>query len=427
MTEVNIFTKPYQEVALRGGKDPSFWQDQRLSAFTRLSERGIPSTRVEEWKYTSLRSLSERGLTLGRPADFKDLEAEIAKHRIGGALCLVLLNGDYVKEASPQLPAGVTVRSLSEFIALRPETVHERNPVPGLSAFTQDLSFGFARDGVVIEVDDGVELQYPLQILHYTSADVTTTLPSYFVRHVVRVGKRASIKLIESYAGAGGYVTVAALTATQSEGSTLDYVRLEHEAQGSKHLGRSEFYLDEKASLKSLSVTLGASLSRHDLGVVLNGQDSYAQLDGLYLAGSGQHTDHHTVVEHKVPSAKSSQLYKGVMAGTGRAVFNGKVFVREGAVGTEALQQNRNLLLSADAEIDTKPELEIDADDVKCSHGATVGQLNRDHIFYLKSRGLRDDEAIRLLTQAFIDDILLREPIAGVRSRVLPHLAEFLG
>ena len=217
--------------------------------------------------------------------------------------------------------------------------------------------------------------------------------------------ENSSATIIESYrdlaschrVSAGSYFTNAVVEIVLKDGARLEHYRVQDESPEAFHVTTTRADLGRNSSFDTTNITLGARLSRHNLSVVMDHEGAECWVDGLYIVGDGQHTDTHSVIDHKQPHCTSHQLYKGILDGKSRAVFNGKVFVRHGAMGTDANQTNKNLLLSNEAQVDTKPQLEIFADDVKCAHGAAIGQLDEDELFYLESRGIHSDLARNLL------------------------------
>jgi Fe-S cluster assembly protein SufD len=226
--------------------------------------------------------------------------------------------------------------------------------------------------------------------------------------------------VIESYSGLGkgSGLTTAVTEVFVEDGGYLDHYRVQEEPEHHFHIATTEARVGREGTYRSCAISVGARLARHDLNVVLDGEYAECIVDGLYVAASDQHIDNHTTIDHQKAHAVSSQLYKGIIDGDGRAVFNGKIFVREGALLTDARQLNKNLLLSDRAKVDTKPQLEIYADDVKCAHGATVGQLEDEELFYLETRGISPERARSLLTFGFAEDVIRRIRIASLREQL---------
>ncbi len=391
------FAAAYAGLEKLGATDPTWVKELRGAAFQRFSATGLPTRKDEEWKYTSLRSLSEGELGLGKPG-----QLELAR---GGA------------------QAGLVVLPLREALAKKGDEL--KKMFATLSSLP-DKTFGvlgdaFLADGIYIEVQKNVKVSEPLEINHAALADAV------FPRILVSLAEGAELQLVETYTSRGAAQTFVGQTTdiVLAANAKLNHVRIVTEGDKALHISRGRAVLTKDSRLNSFCFTAGAKLTRNDFDVALTGAGAEVHLDGLYMAKGEQHVDNHTTIDHRVPDATSSQLYKGVLDGKSRAVFNGKVFVRQDAQRTNAYQMNRNLLLSSDAEIDTKPELQIDADDVKCSHGAAVGQLNQDQLFYLESRGLDKARAVALLSHAFANEALLKIEDEALRARLAKLARDF--
>jgi Fe-S cluster assembly protein SufD len=239
-------------------------------------------------------------------------------------------------------------------------------------------------------------------------------------RVLIVAGDGAIATVIESYVSLGEdvYFTNAVTEVVAKEGSVVNHYRLQEESERAFHVATTQVYQERGSNYSSYAISLGAQIARHDLNVALTDEHIETTIDGLYIVTGRQHTDSHTTIDHQRPHSTSHQLYKGILDGRSRAVFNGKVFVREGALLTDARQLNKNLLLSPDATVNTKPQLEIFADDVKCSHGATVGQLEDEELFYLASRGLAPERARALLTYGFAEDVISRIKLQSAREQL---------
>jgi Fe-S cluster assembly protein SufD len=395
---------------------------------------GLPQRTHEEWKYTSLRSIGELTFTPATalaPFDTKVAHETLSRYTVADDLTIVFVNGILSTGLSclSALPAGVTVIPVSEALekddaSLRAALDRQGTTLRhqhGVHAFGA-LSDAFLRDGVILDFARGTKIDRTLHIVHIVTPDAHDRPTAYFPRHVIRLGERAEANVVETFCAAslsqgqrdaGPYLVTAFTDVILGNAARLCHLRVQAEASTGIHVGLIRAALERDSYLGTFSLAAGGRLARVDLDITLKASGADVDLDGLYLVRGSQHVDHHTVVEHLVPNATSRQLYKGILSDSARAVFNGKVIVREGAHGTNAFQLNQNLLLSSDAEIDTKPELQIDADDVKCSHGAAIGQLDADQIFYLQSRGLTRAEAQKLLCAAFADEVLLKVKTPG--------------
>jgi Fe-S cluster assembly protein SufD len=407
-------------------KAPSWVAELQRQSFDAYRTNGLPTRKNEAWKYVSLRTLNEVEFGLAPVLlDIVDLKSELSKFLRPEYYNLVFVNGHLAPELSDAINlAGLTVAPLAE--ALESEAAmlkpwFERS-LARSDVFTQ-LNTAFLGTGVLVKIAANTVLPKALHLVHVSTAEanLSQTAP----RHLLRVGERAELSLIETHVTLGRetkVLTNSLLEACVEAGAKLKLARIDYQGAAALHIGRGHVELGASATLESFCFSTGGKLSRYDLDVYLAGEGAEAELNGLYLTKAGQVIDHHTTIHHQVPHAVSRQLYKGILDGDSRAVFNGKVVVSRDAQSTSAQQLNRNLLLSDDAEIDTKPELLIDADDVKCAHGASIGQLTDDQIFYLRSRGLGLEESRRLLTMGFADEVLYKAP--AVREWLRPLIVE---
>jgi Fe-S cluster assembly protein SufD len=332
---------------------------------------------------------------------------------------LFFVNGHYLPEFSKiaALPEAVHVGSLAQGLNQQPEKVRHhlgRHADYGRHALVA-LNTAFWADGAYIDLPAGCVLDKPIHVLFLATGEAAAAHP----RNLIIVGPKAQARVVEHYAGAGNaeYFNNAVTEIVLEEGAQLEHCKLQQEAVKSSHITTLQVAQKRSSKFVSHSISLGAALARHDINVDLQ-EDTVCTMNGLYVVGGRQHVDHHTCIDHSKPRGTSREFYKGVLDGRSRGVFNGKVVVYPDAQLTDAQQSNKNLLLSVDAEVDTKPQLEIFADDVKCAHGATVGQLDEQMLFYLRSRGIEEAAARSLLTYAFADEVLKHISMAAVRSRL---------
>jgi Fe-S cluster assembly protein SufD len=417
-----------QVVSRRVDAGPPWLQRTRAAAFERFAELGLPSLRDEDWKYTSVAVLEKHAFKLV-PASLNGVGADqLARFALDGSHLLVFVNGRYAPNLSRpgRLPGGAEVGSLAAAVADRPdrfESLLARDAEVLVNGFTA-LNAAFWADGVHIDLAAGCSVDEPIQLLFIaTDADL-----AIHPRNIVRAGAGSHAEIIEHYIGLNdsAYFTNAVTQIQLDPGAALIHTKLQQESLRGYHIAdiRADQGLDSRFT--SQSFALGGLLSRNDIATRLDAEGCEATLIGLYMANGRQHMDHHTRVDHARPRGTSREFYKGVLDGAARAVFNGKVIVHADAQGTDAQQSNRNLLLSDRAEVDTKPQLEIYADDVKCTHGATVGQLDAAQIGYLRSRGLDEASARALLTFAFAEDVALRVGCVPLRARLEQLLREAL-
>ncbi|MGH7398395.1 MAG: Fe-S cluster assembly protein SufD, partial [Candidatus Rokuibacteriota bacterium] len=396
-------------------------REARRAAIDRFADRGLPTTRDEEWKYTSLAPLVATPLDLAADGTREEpSEDALAGFSMGPASWsrLVFVDGRYVAKLSTIQPLapGARVGSLAEALITDEPTVRAHLAADGApgDAFGA-LNAAFWPDGAFLHVPAGVGLAEPIQLLFVATAGATSRADQPRSLIVLEPGSRAV--LVESYVALGeeAYLTNASTAVVLGPGAGLEHHRIVLEGRRAFHVGRTRVRQGADSRFASHAVTLGGRLVRNEVDVRLDAPGAECALNGLFVVGGVQHVDTHTVVDHVEPRTTSRQLYKGVLDGRARGVFNGRVVVRPGANGTDAHQTNKNLILSDGVEVDSKPQLEIFADDVKCSHGAADGQLAEDAIFYLESRGLDEVAARTLLTHGFANEVLGRIGVEPVR------------
>ena len=387
-----------------------------------FGKTGIPDTRAEAWKYTNLRALSRRAFSAPGPVALPDPEA-VTVAAIDGLTGprLVFVNGRYVPELSdPQAQRGLELQPLAELCA------DGDAPVPELLGEAADLerhpfaalNQGLLEHGMVLRTEAGATPEQPVYLLFLSvpGAEAQACHP----RILVETSARSSLTVLEHYVAAGSNqnLTNAVTQIAVGPGSRVQHYRIQDECSAGFHIGGLFARIGRDARLESHNIHFGGALARVDLEVALAETGAEVDLNGLYCLGGRQHVDNHTRVDHLAAHTRSSEDYRGVLDGRARGVFNGKAIVHEDAQKIEAHQSNSNLLLSEQAEVDTKPELEIYADDVKCSHGATVGQLDTTALFYLRSRGIDESAARSLLTFAFAEEVVERIGLKPVRQRL---------
>lgn len=396
------------------------WQQRtRAVAFERFAELGFPTLRDEDWKYTSVAALEKRAFRLV-PESLNGVRAdEVASLAMGDSHLLLFVNGRHAPGWSRlgRLPSGARVGSLAQAVAERPDRfeallTRDEALVNGFTA----LNAAFWVDGASIDLAAGCVVEKPIHLLFITTDADLAVHP----RNIIRAGAGSRAEIIEHYVGLNDatYFTNAVTHIQADASAEIIHSKLQQESLRGYHIADIRAAQERDSRFTSQSFALGGLLSRNDIATRLDAEGCAATLMGLYMAHGGQHMDHHTVIDHARPRGTSREFYKGVLDGAARAVFNGKVIVRPDAQQTDAHQANHNLLLSDHAEVDTKPQLEIYADDVKCSHGATVGQLDAEQVYYLRSRGMDDASARALLTSAFAEDVATRVSCAPLRARL---------
>jgi Fe-S cluster assembly protein SufD len=390
--------------AFRG--EPAFAAapQSREWAFRRFLERGFPTTHDEEWKFTSVAPIAET--TWVRAEAVKPTPSDVNPFRLEGLPAIVIVNGRYAEALSAlELPEGVTVDVSRE---------HQGNTAQ--TAFA-DLNGAFYEDVVRLVVAAHAIVETPIHVLVIAAAGERPAVVA--PRLVISAGERSQCAIVEEYASLGSGVTLTAAVTdlVLGPGAVVEHVKIQRESMTAFHMGSQQAELHRSSTLASRALTFGGRIARNDIGAALRGEGAECTLNGLYVATGHRLVDTHTTIDHAMPHCPSHEVYKGILAGRARAVFNGKIIVRPQAQKTDAKQTNKALLLSDDAQINTKPQLEIFADDVKCTHGAAIGQLDEDAFFYLRARGVAEADARHMLIEAFVGEILDGISIEPARAR----------
>jgi Fe-S cluster assembly protein SufD len=362
-----------------------------------IESANMPTTRVENWKYTRVAKLNKLPFQTGTVSSIDITPFEIIK----GAPTLVFVNGQFAQSSNlEKVEVGVHLAALSQ----TNETI-SNSLINTDDELFNALNIAYLNDGVRIQVDKNTQCNETLQIIHILDGD---TVISNF-KTIIELGDFAELNVVQSFFSTEDTTDAFCNTSTEitaGNNAILMLDKLQYENETCYHISSEQIDQDANSTVTVNTVTLNGRLVRNNLNFVVNGQNATSNLNGAYILKGNQHVDNHTVVDHKVANCNSNELYKGVMDEKSTGVFNGKVFVRQDAQKINAFQSNGNILLSDDATINSKPELEIYADDVKCSHGSTTGQLDNDAVFYLRARGLSEKSAKRLLVRAFIDEAL---------------------
>jgi len=401
--------------------DPSWLRHLRARAMERFEALGFPTTRHEEWKYTSVQPIAE---TTFRGAGGTASLADVTRAIGDSAIRLVFVNGRYVPELSSAdgLPTGVRVSNVAA--SLDSAEDHLGRYVSIADQHFVALNTALFTDGAYIRVPSGKVVETPIHVL-YLGVSGGGPVASH-VRNLYVVEENAQATIVETYAGEGTYFTNVVTEIVESADANLDHYKVQIESEGAYHVATQRLEQAGPSVFSSHNISFGGALVRNDINSRLGGEYIESTINGLYVVNGRQHVDNHTAIDHAMPNCASHELYKGIMDGRSTGVFNGKIFVRQDAQKTDAKQTNQNLLLSRDAVIDTKPQLEIYADDVRCTHGATVGQLDSDALFYLRSRGIGLADARGLLVHAFASDVLNRIKIDSLRERMEEALSRKL-
>jgi len=421
-----IFLNHFARLEEKLGQSNGWLHDLRKNAITRFAQVGFPTTRLEDWKYTNVGPIAA---TPFQAAELRwdgitgDRVSELPlAHSAFSECCsrVVFVNGHY----SPQLSSSdiqeqLVVGSLASAIKLKTPLVREH--LAALASYQHHafvaLNTAFLEDGAFIEIPSGVTAALPIYVLFVSTAD--EAIASH-PRTLIIVGENSQASIIEDYLalGEGSYFTNAVTEITVGENSRIEHYALQAENEKAYHVSTISASQARSSSLTTHSVSLGGALVRNDINVALNGEGAECVLNGLYLAAGTQHVDNHTVIDHVQPHCASRELYKGILDDQSTAVFNGSIIVRKDAQKTDARQSNKNLLLSEGATINSKPQLEINADDVKCAHGTSIGHLDEDSVYYLRSRGVGVAEARTVLTYGFANDVLNRMKVDEIRVRL---------
>jgi len=414
-----------------GAHAPPWLADLRERAARRFAEIGFPTVKEEAWRFTNVAPLLETAFSPAKP-DVLHSASALAGLTVGGDAGnrLVFVNGRFESALSSVrgLPPNVRFENLQSALQASPDVVrkhlgqHAKFDENGFTA----LSTAFVHDGAFLHIPRGVDLRDTLEILF-----LSTPAGGAWVSHprtLVVVDEGARGVVVERYAGpdTDRYFTNAVTELVLGNGARLDHCRVQQEGSNSFHLAATHSTQARDTVLESCSVALGSALARHDIGAVMDGAGGNLILNGLTLAGGRQHIDHHTTIDHAQPHCESHELFNGIFDDQARGVFTGRIIVRPGAQHTDSKQTNNSLLLSPEARADSQPQLEIYADDVKCTHGATLGPVDDAAMFYLRSRGLDAFEARNLLTYGFAADIISRIGSEDMRSHLYPLLLERL-
>ncbi len=390
--------------------------DLRRAGFDHYRGLGLPTPRTEAWKYTNLRGLARIGF-LPTAADTAVTEIPAGVAALNDAYIAVFVNGRFAAALSSLdgLPNGVEAGGLAEKIADDPAALEaELGRIADVAALPlAALNTAFMADGLYLKIADGVVLDRPLHLVSIGVADADPL--SFHPRHLIVAGAGSIATLVESHVGAGAYFCNAVCEIAVGAGAVLNHYKLQNEGPEAYHLAFTQVRLADRAAYDGFVLQTGARLARNEVRAHL-GAGVECRMNGAYLARGEQHIDNTTFIDHAAPGSASREVYKGVLDDTARGVFQGKILVRKDAQKTDGHQLNKTLLLSPGTEIDTKPELEIYADDVKCSHGATTGELDAEPLFYLRSRGIDPHTARGMLVAAFIGEALSEMQAAWPRE-----------
>jgi Fe-S cluster assembly protein SufD len=412
----------------RSPRDPQWLVEIRRAAMERLREIGFPTVRDEDWKYTNVAPILKVPFMETSETELQPVRLGERPHPDplpgGEGTQLVFINGHYRSDLSSAGNGdGLQIGSLREVLATRPDDAR-----PYLAKIARQAN-GFAaanaallEDGAFVRIPRGIAVAQPIHLLFLSEAAFGPTLSHPRNLVIAEPGSQAAI--VETYIGTAGelYFTNSVTEVNVGDGANLDMYKVERESTAAYHVATMEVHQERDSRFTSNSITLGGAIARNDLIVRLEAEGADCTLNGLFIGSGTQHLDNDTLIDHAKPHGTSRELYKGIMDGKSRGIFHGKIVVRPDAQKTDAMQTNKNLLLSKEALVNSTPALEIFADDVKCRHGSTIGQLDEGAMFYLRSRGIGEEEARDLLVYAFASDVASRIRIAPLRALVEQHL-----
>lgn len=412
------------------------FEELRAAAIRRYRESGIPTTRDEEFKYTPLHALTETKYRFGYGANLA--REDLAPLLLGDmdAITIVFVNGQFAPDLSStdSLPNGAYIGSFSEACGFEGEIKEHLGTIAHFNdrlGSTNDLRFvdlntAYLGDGTLVFLEKNVSVERPIHIVHVVSAAEVAALS--FPRNLIVLGENSEAKIVENYLTVeGDGVTIPVTEVRLAASARLEHIRVQNESLASTHI--ANIFVDQAAQsvYTSNNINFGGSVSRCDINAYVGGEHCETWLNGANVATGSQIIDNHTRIDHALPNCQSFEVYKSILKDSGVGVFNGKIFVYEDAQKTDAKQTNQAILLSPTATMNTKPQLEIFADDVKCTHGATIGQLREDALFYLRARGIPLAEAQGLLVYAFAAEVLEKITIDEVREKLEAALFEKLG
>lgn len=407
ITKANLFLEQFSEVLRRDSGEPAWLRRRRESAMERFLTLGVPTARNEEYKYTDLSRLTDGSLLFAPPSAST---ATVTPRYLSASGKAVQFGDGLAVLGSGQ--ANVQVLSLQQALQSDPELLADS--LAKIAAREDHalcaLNTAYFQSAVVVIARAGAVIEKPI---HLVFGDGQA---GRHPRVLIVAGQSSSIRVVETYLGSGAYWRNGVTEIRAGANARVDHCRAQLESDEAFHTGLLQGVQDRDSFIGSFSLSFGAKIARNDISTRLGGTGCDCSLDGLYAVRDSQLVDHHTAIDHAMAHCHSHQLYKGVLDGRAKGVFNGKIFVRQDAQKTDAVQSNKNLLLSDKAEVNTKPQLEIDANDVRCTHGATIGQLDATAAFYLRSRGISAAHARNILTYAFAADALDRVPVKAVKA-----------
>lgn len=409
------------------GKKSAVVAERRKAAIGNFEKLGFPTLKNEEWKYTNISSALKKDFLIDAPSSVSKSDIENFLYKGLDANILVFVNGHFSEELS-EISSPASSAIVKPFAEADPELLEKYfgKELSANDGFTY-LNTAFAQSGSFIKIPKGKSADKPFLLYFISDARVQNVFSQ--PRNLFVAEENSKVKIIESYhtlgehSGFNNTVTEIIL----HKDARVEYYKIQNESSNSYHVGSTQVQQEGKSVFSGTTVSLGGSITRNNMNIVLNAEYSEATMYGLSLINGTQHVDNHTIADHAKPNCFSNELYKAILDQKSSGVFNGKIFVKQDAQKTNAFQSNKNILLSKDASMNTKPQLEIFADDVKCSHGATIGQLDEEPLFYLRSRGIGEEKAKALLVTAFAQDIIDHIKIEPLKESLLTVISQRLG
>lgn len=431
--QLETYLAEFTEFAKWAAKDSAPWlRDLRERAFARFCEVGFPTTRDEDWRFTNLSPIARTHFKVASNEAIRPSDADLLSWQFDGCSArLVFLNGRFAPELSTRngIPGSVVTTGLRRAIEESPDAVErhlgryldiQRDPFCALNT-------AFLEDGAYVHVPANIVLEQPVHLLFISTSGATPVMTH--PRNLIVVEKEAQVSVVEDYVSFGDEVPTLSNAVTElyaGENASVAHTLIEREHLQTYNISTLRIEQARSANVASHSLLLGGALVRNNVHPVLHGEGGECLINGLFIGNGRQHLDNYMLVEHAAPHCASRQFYNGILDGRSHGVFHGRIIVHKDAQKTDAKQTNRNLLLTDDAQIDTKPQLEIYADDVKCTHGATIGQIEENALFYLRSRGIGETEARQLLLEAFAGECLDRMQSGPARDHAQRLLERYL-
>jgi len=428
--KTRLITDFHARESVMNGEAGSAFHQKKRAALAQFDKLGFPTIKNEEWKYSNVRDLISVSYNFNADSSIELADLEDLKIPVQDANIIYFVNGHYSPELSILVSSSdqITIDSLASAYKKNPSLVNSF-----FNELTQDdndaftaLNTAFTQDGIFVNVPDNQSVEHPI-ILRFVSDARTQNVGSQ-PRNIIAVGRNAQVKLAEAFRTLGNErsFTNSVTEIYVGEEANVEYYKVQNESENSYHVGTTQVRMLDRSHFYAGTVTLNGRFTRNNLNIIIDGERCEAHMYGLYFPDGTQHVDNHTVADHRKPNSESNELYKGILRDKAKGVFNGKIFVRPDAQKTNAFQSCKNIVLSTEATMNTKPQLEIFADDVKCSHGTTTGQIDEEALFYMRSRGISKPEAMSLLMFAFCADVVSQIKIDSIREYLENVIADKL-